>query len=683
MTATMTYSINHDDIFSQFQQTPYIMHAKDLLAMDNADELFNLFLACLLANLNDPKILNWYQHFIQASQTFGDTSITTGEPMADVMDFWQKSFHVELKNRLSRQFIVSKDKLHDILPTATYQAFVLLSMDNAKIMQILAENKLLIKAYLNSWAWQLLSKDACALLNSRQNTTLVNDDPTIANDSAPIAELPSLDNLIDNALEQNNNDHQTQQDNHDNQPTINYDQQNDANNPSFNTNPSPNTQDNTTANHTTNGSHSQGTLTKKAKPKNKALLIALALVITALAGVAAWWHWQKPAPIAEIPATTETVAPQAQALPPASIRLTVDQSGGLYACQAELGTEAISQQLLQLLQQSFNQSRCIIDINQNVNQNIKGLDRLMSMIGILKTVSFASLELHGDTLYINAPDANDMTRLVRDIGALMADSGIHVLAMPPLQAAKSIQESIQKSKQALELLADNATDYDIARALNLQILDVSNGEVPNDNLALLQIASKHLINNPSMRLIIVAHSDTLDRIGTQMQADTVKNALISMGVNDGQLIAQGVGTDFPVADNLTDIGRFKNRRIEFLAYDEATMQALSQPIIQQPLTMDEIPSNLEQPETTPTLGVQNGQIVEMPSNTAIPDISDSYQNDYADPALTEYDTMNNPSNYISSPHNAPNTSFSNNSQLDELSKPIYSDPVGAPANALR
>ncbi len=665
-----THASEPTDLFGQFQQTAYITRAKQMLATDHADELFDVFLACLLANLSDAKILNWYQQFVQTttpsvSTVITDAVATTNTTEAGTADFWQKSFHVELKRRLTKQFMLPEHALDEILPVAVHQAFALLGTDGAQIVQTLHAQKALIKSRLPQWSRQVLSHEACAFLD--------NETP-LANESTA---APSLDSLIDSALTDSAlNDAQNGEQ---------------AAHSDFKT---TNAQD--VANHSLADS-TEGVLIATPKPKGNPLLLALPILALVLGG-GAWWYFQ-PKKQDAAPAAPQVATPQVQALPPALIRLTVGQSGELYACQAELGTQAASQQLLQLLQQNFTQSRCVIDINQGVNQNIQGFDKLVSVIGVLKTVSFASLELHGDTLYINAPNLDDVTRLVRDIGALMAGSNIKTLPMPPLQAATSIDESLVKAKNALTALAQNATDYEIARAMSLQILDVSNGEVPQKNLEVLKLAAERLKNNPNMRLIIVAHSDSLDRIATQTQADAIKNTLVGMGVAASQLVAQGVGTDFPIADNMTEIGRFKNRRVEFLVYDEPTMQALSQPVISQNTATMPAPTSAAPSGTQPTFAVQDGQIVEVPNgapapstpNTAIPNI-----NTAPTPPITE-------PGYVAPNHTAPSSAMPNsiipngitpnnaapslpsggNSDMDELSKPIYSDPVGAPANELR
>jgi outer membrane protein OmpA-like peptidoglycan-associated protein len=42
----------------------------------------------------------------------------------------------------------------------------------------------------------------------------------------------------------------------------------------------------------------------------------------------------------------------------------------------------------------------------------------------------------------------------------------------------------------------------------------------------------------------------------------VKHALIATGIDASRLSTQGLGATQPIADNTSDDGRFKNRRVE-------------------------------------------------------------------------------------------------------------------------
>lgn len=50
---------------------------------------------------------------------------------------------------------------------------------------------------------------------------------------------------------------------------------------------------------------------------------------------------------------------------------------------------------------------------------------------------------------------------------------------------------------------------------------------------------------------------------SQDRAQAVKDYLLSQGVNDSQIVAEGFGKDSPIASNKTEAGRAMNRRVEF------------------------------------------------------------------------------------------------------------------------
>lgn len=375
-----------------------------------------------------------------------------------------------------------------------------------------------------------------------------------------------------------------------------------------------------------------------------ALKIALpVLLLLAAVGGGGFWYYQNkmnapaPEPVAVVAEETPAAPPlPVQSLPPSHLSMTVDELGNLYACRAELGNDALLQQVLALLQANFASTVCAMDVNNGVSQDMVGLDKLTSVIGLLKTSPFASLELSGDTLWIHSPNAEEVARLTRDMSALM-EGAVKVVARPPLDRMAEIDASIAKGSSLMSGLAENADPHNLARAMSAPIFDLNTGAVPEANLLLLSAAAERLKAKPETRLIIVSHSDDTGdkaqaRQMTKQRAELVKKALLDMGVTDHQLVAQGVGYDFPIMDNHTDLGRFKNNRIEFLVYEDGVFNALNAPAVQEQeakmLAEQQAQANAQQqaqqaqaqmppvqqpqalPPPQPTYGVVNGQIVE-------------------------------------------------------------------------
>jgi OOP family OmpA-OmpF porin len=95
-----------------------------------------------------------------------------------------------------------------------------------------------------------------------------------------------------------------------------------------------------------------------------------------------------------------------------------------------------------------------------------------------------------------------------------------------------------------------------------QILPVSFG--------LLDEVAKVLTDNPQIELLQVeGHTDStgtaaINRKLSQQRAESVMHYLASKGVGGGRMKALGFGPDRPIADNSTDDGKEKNRRVEFM-----------------------------------------------------------------------------------------------------------------------
>jgi len=94
-----------------------------------------------------------------------------------------------------------------------------------------------------------------------------------------------------------------------------------------------------------------------------------------------------------------------------------------------------------------------------------------------------------------------------------------------------------------------------------EILPVSHG--------LLDEVAQVLNDNPQIDLLQVeGHTDSTgtaagNRKLSQQRAESVMKYLAGKGVRAGRMQAKGFGPDRPIADNATDDGKEKNRRVEF------------------------------------------------------------------------------------------------------------------------
>lgn len=99
--------------------------------------------------------------------------------------------------------------------------------------------------------------------------------------------------------------------------------------------------------------------------------------------------------------------------------------------------------------------------------------------------------------------------------------------------------------------------------------DFDKSTIRQEDLARIDKDVAALENWGNVNIEVAGHTDS---IGTdeyniklsQRRAEAVRNYLISKGIAADRLIAKGYGESQPVADNATEAGRFKNRRVELI-----------------------------------------------------------------------------------------------------------------------
>ncbi len=88
-----------------------------------------------------------------------------------------------------------------------------------------------------------------------------------------------------------------------------------------------------------------------------------------------------------------------------------------------------------------------------------------------------------------------------------------------------------------------------------------------ESVSHLKRVREQLLRFPQVRLVIMGHTDDSkpedeSKALTQKQAEAVAKYLVSTGINASRLQSQGFGSSLPVAQNLTEDDRRRNRRIE-------------------------------------------------------------------------------------------------------------------------
>ena len=98
-------------------------------------------------------------------------------------------------------------------------------------------------------------------------------------------------------------------------------------------------------------------------------------------------------------------------------------------------------------------------------------------------------------------------------------------------------------------------------------------EIDEGSKIRLQRGLENMQNNPYIKVRIEGHTDSIGDADYNMglsirRAQAVKDHMVSMGVAAHRMEIKGLGETDPIADNNTELGRKKNRRVEFVVIEK-------------------------------------------------------------------------------------------------------------------
>ena len=139
--------------------------------------------------------------------------------------------------------------------------------------------------------------------------------------------------------------------------------------------------------------------------------------------------------------------------------------------------------------------------------------------------------------------------------------------------------NVVMAKGAVELYDRNATDYSSAveKAIaetgkfvtNNILFETGKATLKPESMEEIQKVADYMKKNPTARFEVQGHTDNQgsDKVNdplSQQRAEAVVKALEGLGVDPFNLRPVGKGSHEPVADNASEEGRAKNRRVEFI-----------------------------------------------------------------------------------------------------------------------
>ena len=169
-------------------------------------------------------------------------------------------------------------------------------------------------------------------------------------------------------------------------------------------------------------------------------------------------------------------------------------------------------------------------------------------------------------------------------------NGQRVINLPHVEAPSRFEFHVQDdypyrgighvilAKGGVDLYERNTTDLSaVEKAImetgkfvtNNILFETGKATLKPESMSEIQKVADYMKKNPSVRFEVQGHtdnqgSDAVNDPLSQQRAESVVKALEGLGCDGFNLRAVGKGSHEPVADNKTDAGRAKNRRVEFI-----------------------------------------------------------------------------------------------------------------------
>jgi len=138
-----------------------------------------------------------------------------------------------------------------------------------------------------------------------------------------------------------------------------------------------------------------------------------------------------------------------------------------------------------------------------------------------------------------------------------------------IDGVRSVDASLDVFDAQADQRARRAAFAEAIAALDLSAVafEPSSATVSDGSAPALERLASIMTGAPGFRVRIAGHTDDTGRAETNLRlsrerARAVADWLLGRGVREDQVIAQGYGSTQPIADNATETGRARNRRIE-------------------------------------------------------------------------------------------------------------------------
>lgn len=272
--------------------------------------------------------------------------------------------------------------------------------------------------------------------------------------------------------------------------------------------------------------------------------------------------------------TTQSVTGQ-----PAALTLTTGTTGALAACSILIGDAQYLDVLQGQIKQIFTSPNlCGAENNNTYHNAFIDQDTIPSVLKFVQGMPNVALTWVGDQVSVQAASDEDAQKIADYIRSTAKNVKVTTQQAVVLDVDNTVNNSISAAEKALaSIQTDNVKAIDVATALNMQIINFASAssEIPVINKSILDQAAALIKRANHVQLTIEGHTDATGDAAANKKlsherAKSVMDYLITQGVDPSQLQAVGFGQEKPKADNATEDGKFRNRRIEFQVLNKET-----------------------------------------------------------------------------------------------------------------
>lgn len=159
------------------------------------------------------------------------------------------------------------------------------------------------------------------------------------------------------------------------------------------------------------------------------------------------------------------------------------------------------------------------------------------------------------------------------IGAAAGAAGGYIWSRRMEEQKRAMEQATQGTGIAVSQTADNQLKLDVPSDVSF---DTGRADIRPNFRPVLDRFAQSLMANPSATVRVIGHTDSIgsDAINGPLsvnRAQSTRDYLVGRGVNATRIAIDGRGSREPIADNTSDAGRARNRRVEIFVGEQVAM----------------------------------------------------------------------------------------------------------------